>query len=174
MTVSAELEQRIEVRSSFRGMTRGYSIPCIARLMRDIERRVSNNSAKTIRRIGEEVGTVARYEQHAGIVHYRAIFTRNLFDSIQSKKEMATKDLVKYKVATTINKPYPVYLIKGRKAVTPVNKKVLRFKLTPKGEYLFRPRVKASKPKNYVAFADKHLQPLIPGMVRRYVGELFR
>lgn len=173
MTNIAYLKQRVNVRSTFKSMGH-HSNPCINRLVKDIERRVTSNTAKTINRIGEEVGTVARYQQHAGIVHYRAIFTHRLYNSIQSKRTLSSKNLVKYEIATSLNSEYPYYLIKGRKEVKPVKRKALRFRLTPKGQYLFRTFVKPAKPKDYVKFADEKLQPMINGMVGRYVHELFR
>lgn len=174
MTNNSYLKQRVTVRCSFRGMQGHHSVPCINRLVHDIEKKVTRNTDKTIHRIGEEVGTVARYQQKAGIVQYRAIFSHRLFNSIQSQRTLSSKNMVKYEIATSINEEYPFYLIKGRKALRPVNAKALRFKLTPQGKYLFRTFVKASKPKDYVKKADENLQPMIPGMVGRYIHELFR
>ena len=174
LTNLASNKQTVNVRSTFRSMSRHSSNPCISRIIRDIERKVNNNTEKTIKGIGEEVGTLAKISQHAGLAHYDALFYRKLFNSIQYKQMVASRNYVKYEIGTSLNESYPYILIKGRKSVQARNTKFLRFKLTPNGEFVFRKKVKGARKRDYMSYADKHTKPAINSLVGRYIRELFR
>lgn len=172
MPFNQALVQHVYVHGEYQCDAKG-SIPPIRQMLSDVERKTKVILKKGVDNIGKDVGTTARYQQHAGIMHHRAIFTHKLWNSIQSKKVFSGELDAKYEVKTTIYDQYPYTLIKGRKRVKPVRKKVLRFKLTPGGDWKFATMTKRAKPKNYMKYADQHTRPLIGGMVGRYVSGLF-
>lgn len=174
MPFSDDLVQHIHVKGKIQGNTSKGGIPAINQFRGDVTKLVKGKLNRAVHGVGEEVGTTAKYEQHAGIMHYRAIFTHRLWNSIQNKRILSSQTEAKYDVATTIYDKYPLILIKGRKSVRPVRKKALRFKLTPNGDYRFATFVKPAKKKDYMNYSHKHTYPKINGVVKKYVDELFR
>ncbi len=185
MAASKELVQHIDVKGTVKGCNKARYNLCLDKIMFEFEKECKMKLSRVVQRVGHEVSDVAKYQQHAGLMHYRAIFTRRLYDSIALRQLSQDQLHASYDVATTLHDKYPLALIKGRpkdgNAVLPVRKKALTIRLTPdtsskvtpKGS-IVRPKAKASKPKNYMKFSDEHLHPMIPGMIRRYVNELFR
>lgn len=172
MPFNQALVQHVNVHATYECKVTS-SIPPIRKMLNHVEQKTKRVLKRGVDGIGREVGTVAKYQQHAGIMHYRAIFTHRLWNSIQNKKIMSGELTAKYDVATTIYDQYPYTLIKGRKRVKPVRKKALRFKLTPGGDYRFATFTKRAKPKNYVKYSDQRTKPMIRGMVGRYINGLF-
>lgn len=172
MPFNQALVQHVYVHGSYE-CKMNATIPPLQKMLHNVERKTKRTLKKGVNNIGRDVGNVAKYQQHAGLMHYRAIFTHRLWNSIQSKKVFTGELDVKYEVKTSIYDQYPYTLIKGHKRVKPVRKKVLRFKLTPGGDWKFATFTRKAKPKNYVRFAHQKTQPMIRGMVGRYVSGLF-
>lgn len=128
-------------------------------------------TARSAARIGQRIADCAVEGQRAGIHSYYAIFTGNLYGSIEARALSYGAESSSFKVGTSLQEDYPHYLIRGRKAVH--GNPRLAFPFYPGGEVHFFRAVKEAAPRDYVAYSDSITQARIPQIVEEELASVF-
>lgn len=170
--VNDMLLQKIRVKATMKNKPTFNATETPTREAQRLIIRVMDNIGKKTRPIAAKLGQTAKFEQHAGLMKHRAIFTHKLYNSIVSKQVAWGANSAGFDVGTTISDKYPLYLIHGRPPIVPKRAKFLRIRITPNA-HIFRTYAKEAKPKDYMRTADSLLRPQISGVVKRYINEAF-